>query len=282
MKPSTLNLFEYTDYRAFLKDRLEELKNGDGRYSYRFLANRLGLSSKSHLKMVVDGSRHLSEPLASKLADLLCLNARETDFFMELVRFAKARNDRQKREILARLRRKSRFLDVHRVELERLDYLNDDLTLTLREMAALKDFSEDPQWIASRYRGRAGKKKIEQALERLLEMGLLARNETGKLEAVHAHQDVSGDIANVALRSFYKRMFQKASASLEISREERHLGGYTMTLSQDAYVQVTEILQDAVTKIRRVVDEDDAPENVYQMVFALFPLTRSNGDGGED
>ncbi len=107
MKPTKYNLFEYTDYRAFLKDRLEELKNGDGngRYSYRSLANRLGLSSKSHLKMVVDGDRHLSEELARKLAKVLKLNTREADFFVELVRFAKARNDERKQEILARLRR---------------------------------------------------------------------------------------------------------------------------------------------------------------------------------
>ena len=82
MKRTALDIYQYTDYRDYLKDRLAELKAQDRKYSLRFLAKKLGLSSNSHLKMVMDGDHNLSLELGRKLADFLNLRKQETDFFL--------------------------------------------------------------------------------------------------------------------------------------------------------------------------------------------------------
>ena len=58
------NVFEYTDYRAFLQDLYTERKARG--LSHRWLAERAGLSSPSFLKAVMDGQKNLAPTTAKR------------------------------------------------------------------------------------------------------------------------------------------------------------------------------------------------------------------------
>jgi uncharacterized protein (TIGR02147 family) len=238
MERTTLNVYRYTDFRAYLKDRLDELKALDAKYSLRFLSDKLGLASKSHLKMVVDGSRNLTDPLARKLAQVLSLREKEAAFFLALVRYTQAKTTQARTEALDEMRRSPQFLQVHRLELDRFDYLADPLLVTLRELICLKGFRENPIWLASRLPMKATPAKIRKAIEKLVRLGLAVRDEAGVLHPAHKHQDTGDEIQSTALPIFYKQMFRLAADALEHPSHARHLGGLTMGVSQDGYTKI--------------------------------------------
>jgi len=257
-----------------MRDRMAELKSIDNRYSLRFLSDRVGLSSKSHLKMVADGSRNLSMALAGKLGKVIGLNDEESSFFVALVRYGQAKSTVEQQAALDELRRKRKFLDVHRLELDHFDYLSDQFTLTLRELVGFPDFEEDPYWIASKLPMDASPKRIKEALDKLLRLGLVRRDENGKLQVCHLHQVTGDGLKSMALKTFYEHTFKRAADSMQFRSDVRHLGGLTMAISQETYEKIIEQYKHFIGEVRHLVDEDETPDQVYQLVMGLFPLTK--------
>ena len=56
-------VFDYLDYRAFLRDHYLDKKQRQG-LSFRGFSKRAGLKSPNYLKLVIDGQRNLTEAMA--------------------------------------------------------------------------------------------------------------------------------------------------------------------------------------------------------------------------
>jgi len=82
-----VNLFEYTDYRQFLRDWFVLVKKSDSRFSYRYIARLAGFKSPNFFKLVSEGQRNLTIESAVKLAKAVKLTQVETDFFLLLMEF---------------------------------------------------------------------------------------------------------------------------------------------------------------------------------------------------
>lgn len=97
------NLFQFNDYRGFLKARLDEMpKRGHGQL--RKWAARLRMHT-TQLSQIMGGNRDLSEEQAVDLSDLLGMSELECEFFLELVRLARANSPRLRSRIQAHLKR---------------------------------------------------------------------------------------------------------------------------------------------------------------------------------
>lgn len=274
MTKSNLDIFSYTAYRPYLLDRLAEMKKQDSKYSLRFISNKLGLSSKSHLKMVADGAHNISISLTRKLADLFELKPTEKDFFLSLVRFEQAKTDEDKREALEALRTSKRFARMHQLELDQLEYYGDPLMLVLREMVDLQGFEENAKWIMPRLPFKTTAAKIRKAIARLERLDLLVRDEKGVLKQADMHISSGEGFISIAMKDFYRQKFDLAAGSLELPGDVRQVGGITMGLSREAYEKITVLFMDFINSVRAVADEDDQLEEVYQLVMGLYPLTR--------
>ena len=281
MKRSNLDIYAYTDFRAFIQDRLAELKELDRKYSLRFLSNKLGLSSKSHLKMVADGKHNISEPLARKLATALGLDNGEIDFFLTLVTYGQAKDGEQRAAALEKLRSAKRFLQLHQVDLDQLDYYSDPVTLTLRELVELPDFEESSAWIGRRLPVKATAAGIRKAIEKLLRLGLLERDGDGRLRQAQTHIHSGHGFNSVALGTLYRESFQRAADSLAIPGTERYLGTILGAISKDSYDKIVRYYDEFIDKVRNVIDQDQQPEQVYQLVMGLYPLSRSDASSKE-
>ncbi len=278
MKRTELNIFEYTDFRDFLNDRLNELKDENSTFSRRYFVKKLGLASSSYLSRIIDGSKNLSERLARKLPDVLGLSAEETSFFYDLVRYGQAKTTAAKVEALDMLRRNRRFIKVHQLALDRFDYYSDPLTLTLREMVANRDFVEDPDWIAKRLPFKSSPRKIRIAIEKLIRLGLLERNEEGKLVICTKHVKSGDRLGSVPLRTYHRNMLELAIDSIEKPVSVRHFRGLTMSIPSDTYEEITEQMAMCVNRIRAIVDASGASDHVYHLEMSLFPLTDRDDD----
>ncbi|RJO64600.1 MAG: TIGR02147 family protein [Myxococcales bacterium] len=273
MKRTKLDIFAYTDFRRFLEDRLEELRAEDKKYSRRYFVQKLELASSNYLKRIIDGSRKLSDSLARRVTQEIGLNKEETRFFQQLVRYGQTNDTQSRTEALEDLRRNRRFVDVHQLELNRFDYYADPLMVALREMADLRDFQEDPGWIAARLPFNAGKKRIAEAIARLVASGHLARGEDGRLAAVHKHQDTGEQLGSMTLRTYHLKMLERAMASMELPVEQRHYLGLAMSIPVSAYDAIVEEMKHCRDRVRAIVDAAEETERVYHLEMAFFPLT---------
>lgn len=272
MKNTKLDIFSYTDFKRFLEERLLELKDQDAKFSRRYLIKRLGLANSNYLKMIIDGKRPLTVPLAQKLAHETGLEPKETAFFLRLVRFAQAETSEEKVQALAELRKHRRFCQVHALALRHVDYMTDPLLLTLRELVALPDFCEDAAWIGSRLALRSTARSIESGLATLLKQDLLARDETGRLRQTTTHQATGAQLGNVPLRRYHKTMLALAAAAQEQAVERRNFSGISFSADADTYSQVLARYAEFLDEVRAICDAAKTPDRVYHLESVLFPL----------
>jgi uncharacterized protein (TIGR02147 family) len=92
---NTLELTQYTDYRLFLKDWLQEAKLKKG-FSLRRFAARAGLGSPGYLLMVIDGKRNLGEEGLERFMYGMKLMGEDRLFFRNLVLWNQADTDEQR------------------------------------------------------------------------------------------------------------------------------------------------------------------------------------------
>src|SRR6186997_2681837 len=101
----TVHVFEYLDYRAYLRDFYREQKAKSRAFSHRAFSRRAGLRSSNYLSLVMKGARDLSSDMAPRFAKACGLIKHEADFFCDLVAYSQAKTTEEKRRLHERLAR---------------------------------------------------------------------------------------------------------------------------------------------------------------------------------
>lgn len=99
MPRADISIYDYRDYRTFLKDAQASLKKSAGKYSHRFIAEKVGASSAGWFSNVVSGRISLTGSYRVKLAHFLELTTHESDYFDYLVGYEQASTIEEKRII---------------------------------------------------------------------------------------------------------------------------------------------------------------------------------------
>src|ERR1043165_3285087 len=102
-RPREVDVFEYRDYRAFLRDVYKARKNSEYGFSYRSFAKRAGLSAPNYLKLVAEGERNLTAEMAGRFAQALGLEAEAAGYFCDLVAFNQASTANERERCYQRL-----------------------------------------------------------------------------------------------------------------------------------------------------------------------------------
>jgi uncharacterized protein (TIGR02147 family) len=94
MESPQFSIFEYLDYREFLKDFYRDRKKRHFYFSLRYIAQKPDCDA-AHVARVISGKRHLSEKSLSRFARLCGFNDEEKAYFEALFQFNTARSEKQ-------------------------------------------------------------------------------------------------------------------------------------------------------------------------------------------
>src|SRR6476620_3146047 len=128
------NIYNFSDYRDFLKDRYRQLKESDPLFSFRFFSKQAGFGSPNYLKLVMDGKRNLSSEAIGKFAKGLRLDNHETEYFRYMVDFNQCENPHKKKVFEANLVYLRELFKVKTLIPELYDYYHDWYHAAIREM----------------------------------------------------------------------------------------------------------------------------------------------------
>ena len=90
MKP----IFEYTDYREWIRDAFEDFKKRKTVISWRYMAMKLG-ADPGNLLRISQGKIHLAVNFIKPMADFFELDEKESAYWSELVYFGRAKSDQE-------------------------------------------------------------------------------------------------------------------------------------------------------------------------------------------
>lgn len=277
-RPNPVDVFDYLDYRAFLRDRYVEGKARG--LSYRSFSRRAGLRSPNFLKRVIDGERNLSSNTASRFAKALGLDAEATAYFLDLVRFNQATTTTERNAGYARLTGFRRYRKARPLDLAHAAYHSTWYLPAIRELASRQDFRDDPTWIASVLLPPISKSDAAEALEVLLELGLLVRGRDGRVSQGEPLVSTGPETRGLHIANYHRMMMERATESMDqIAAGDRDISSLTVCVGDDGLRRLKERIQRFRRELLELSSLEDDPQQVVQVNFQLFPLSKGRSEG---
>ena len=270
------DIYQYTEYRVYLRDWFEQSKVHSPHISYRYLARRTGVDA-GYLAHVFQGNKHLSDAAVERFGELLGLGAKEQRYFAEMVRFNKARRDDEIRERFEKLtllresgvrvlnQQEYRYWMHWYVPAVRLTLLNDD-------------FTGDYAALARRMTPAITERQATEAVELLMDLGLVRHREDGVYEVQDTHLS-TGDIwASAAIREFQAKTLDLARESLRLHPPAvREIATLTLAIPQDEIATLQEMMRDFRSRVAKWAIGLEKSDCVMQFDLACFPLSLPAG-----
>jgi uncharacterized protein (TIGR02147 family) len=280
--PKKLSIYEYDNYRSFLKDFYFFEKARNKNFSFRFFSRMAGFKSPNFLKKVMEGECNLSEESIPKFAKALKLNKEETEFFRNLVLLNQARTVEEKKVHAQEILRSRVYRRIHPIAESQHNYLANWYFVVIREMVSLPDFKEDPEWISSRISPKVTPSEVRWAIEEMLKIGILKREANQELALANSFIMTGDEVLSPSAGQFHREMMKRASECIDrVPREKRELSALTVCVSRDAASKIKQMVQDFRKAVLQACAEDQSPEAVYQINLHLFPLVEAPTDPAE-
>jgi uncharacterized protein (TIGR02147 family) len=277
-----VDIYDFLDYRAFLRAYYEAAKKTRAGFSYRLFSEQAGLKSPNFLKLVIDGERNLGPETVDKVAKALGLGSKEGQYFADLVNSSQAESAVDRSRAFERVAASRRFRSARRIDALVLSYLSHWYHPAIRELAARADFSEDPVWIAKMLVPCIRASEAKNSLSLLLELGLLTRAKNGRLTRGEVTLTTEHEVKQMGAANFHRQMMERAADSIQnIPREERDLAALTVCVSAETAAQVKQRIHAFRESLADLCDADAEPARVHQLNIQWFPLSRGEEDGAE-
>jgi uncharacterized protein (TIGR02147 family) len=276
-----IDVFSYLDYRSFLRDYYHDKKARGRGFSYRSFSRRAGLKSPNYLKLVIDGERNLSAGMAERFAEACGLKDDDARYFVDLVAFNQASTSSERNKHYARLTGFRRYRKAHKLDVAHAAYYSAWFMPAVRELAASPEFEADPDWIAKQMVPKITKTEAASALSTLLELGLLVKDEDGKVVQSEALLSTGPETEGVHIGNYHRAMMERAVASIDLlPPDDRDISSLTLCLGEGGLHAFKERIQRFRRELLELSALEDDPEQVIQVNFQLFPLTKGRGGNG--
>ncbi|MEK7395044.1 MAG: TIGR02147 family protein [Fibrobacterota bacterium] len=266
MKP----VFEYLDYRAYLKDAYEERKSEASFYSYRMMAESFGVFA-SNIFRIIHGEGHLPARCQSRALEFLGLTGRGAEYYLLLISYARERSVKAKGDILEKA---MSLRDVERrpIEGKELEYFSHWWTVVLRALLEITEGRAVPAELSKCLTPPVPTADVEASLNLLTELGLVKKASSGRLLPTQAHLTAGGPAKAQAVRKFQSQILALASEALErFKPEDRDISTLTLSLDENAFREIRELVRECRRQIQKRVEECHHSDRVLHLAMAFFP-----------
>jgi uncharacterized protein (TIGR02147 family) len=271
-----VHIFDYLDYRAFLRDFYKQQKSEGRSFSFRAFARRAQIRSFNFLPLVMKGERDLSSAMAVRFAKGCGLDAKEAAYFCDLVAFGQAPSAEERNRVYERLKRFRSFREAQKLEPAQAAYHSSWYFPAIRELVALPEFREDAKWIAATLRPAITPAQAKQALSTLLELGLLVRDADGRLAQSAECVTTGGGPLGHHVVNYHRAMMNRAICALdEFPREQRDISSVTLTVSAAGFSELKERIAAFRKELLQRADAGGPSDRVVQLNIQLFPLSKT-------
>jgi uncharacterized protein (TIGR02147 family) len=267
-KASEINLFDFSDYREFLKSLFEAKKAENSKFSLNYFS-RIIDTSDAYLKLVLLSKRGLNLDKATLLAKKLGFSSTETSFFLTLVLADSAKSkDLQLyyTSVLNALKEK-KCLPYETENL--ISIFRDSLTWELYSLVGLATFRDDSPWISQQLRNRkADSSRIKATLQFLIDLGAV-KKEGERLKATDVILK-----SNLSLRHIYSLALERAQEHLEDFYDPTKdiFTSFCLILSNEAKKEIQNILEETKLHIAAAVKKSKCKETVCHLNISLYDV----------
>ncbi|OUR97186.1 hypothetical protein A9Q84_12735 [Halobacteriovorax marinus] len=273
-KEKETNIFNYSDYREFLRDFNEMKKRVNPSWSFGLWARELGLNSISSITMIINGQRHAGKKIQKSLIDFFKFNTKEAYYFEELVKIAKSSKDNPSLTILL-LDQNSELKEMREQNTAQVDLFFNWKAHCVKELTQLKDFFPSGTWIETRTNGLIKKDEGKKLLDLLISEGFLEKTFFEGKEVIQPSSTIvpTKEVTKEAAHSYHKALMENSAKAIEKDKDLRSLHATTLSLLTSDLAKAKDIIREFQINFSEQIEQSPGDE-VYQLNIQLFPLTK--------
>lgn len=275
-----ISIFDYTDYRVFMKEYYLDAKQTKPYFSHRYIAQHVGFKSPGLFYQIIKGKTNLSTHLIKEFCQFFKLNERESKYFELMVLHDQAKTDQEKNALLNSM---AGFKEISKKILtsEQLIFYKKWYYITIFRALSYYEFKGDFKELARIIYPPITPEQAQEAIEVLLDLLLLRINDRGVYECIYSHVSpgklsgtASGPLLDISLQ-----IFDRAKEALQnLSEEERMAKGYYFIASAETYKfvcdQIKAFYQNLYKKVLAFQQGDlNTTKKVYSFQSVIFPLS---------
>lgn len=270
-------VFEFLDYREFLKDYYNTKKADNPAFSLRVFSDRIGFKAKDFISRVMNGEKNLSKQSVPKVAAGLKLGKHESEFFVALVEFNQAENSEERDNAFNKMQatlKVVRFAEKQHL-LGHAQYMvySHPRHLFIRSLIGMFGFSGDYTALAKMVNPKITPDEARQSVKLLEECGLIKKDEAGNYSLTDSAITTGDRTSKMALRGYHQQCLKMGADSIDRDPPgKRHISGLTLGISEEGYQRIVERINAFRKEIALIAEEDEGSDKVFQMEFALFQV----------
>lgn len=271
-----IDIVDYTDYRAFLREFFEEKKRTSPFLSFRYLGSRLNIDPSQLLK-IVQGQLHLSRAKVESVIQYCKLNSKESEYFRLLVGYNKAKNAAEARMYFDKL---AAISGVHFTELEKDQYSFFTRWYYSAIWCALNVFDCDDNYeeLGLFVLPAIEPSQVRESLDLLKRLQLIKKNDQGFWKSTDQNISTGESWRTLAVRQHQQEMIRIAGESLDrVAPGERDVSSVTLGVSEESLAEMRAVTEEYRRNMIRISNQSEPTDRVYQLNVQLFPLT-TRGD----
>ncbi|MDO5576914.1 MAG: TIGR02147 family protein [Fibrobacter sp.] len=273
------NIFEYYDYRQFLRDLVEYEKTRCSVFSNRYIVQKAGLKSPTALKHVIDGRRNMSLETANRFATAFKIEGKKRHYFLTLVLFNQTSSMAEREKYLNELFELKKTDNPSRLNEECYEVLANWYNLAIKEIVELPDYKNSAKWISRVLTPQVAISEVVAALNLLKRLGLI-KSVDGHLSSVDKTLISDERVRSVKAVEFHRQMIQLGSEALtRFESREREISGTTIRIASEDVENVKVLLREFRRKILNLAANSAMADQIYQLNFQFFPLAATDRKG---
>jgi uncharacterized protein (TIGR02147 family) len=270
------DLIDYFDYRQFLRDFYEEKKKNNYFYSFRFMAEKVGMDHSLLVKVLL-GKRHISSSNVKQFAHLCGFSSLEEKYFETLVNFDKARSESQSKVYFEKLL-SLKHHTAKRIEEDQYEYFKKWYYAAFRSLLDIYEFKgDDYKLLGEQLNPRISEREAREAMDLLEKLGFISKDRDGIYRVTEAHVSTGEKWRSLAIKNFQKEIIALSLYSLDQGAQEtRDISTVTMSITEDGFKEIKELAKEfRAAVIKRVNEMNMEPrDRVYQLNMQFIPLSR--------
>ncbi len=268
-------IFEYDNYRLFLKDYFDAKKLEKQSFSQRYFAKKAGFNAHNFCTLVIQGKRNLSIDSIQKIIKGLGLKGKPGTYFENLVYLNQAVTLDDKEHYFKRVKKIGKKTEFYQLHKDQFFFYEKWYYPVVRELVTLARWNEDYSMLAKLVRPPITPSESKEAVELLLSTGMIRKDENGDYSL--SNEFVTSEKVPEFIKKKARRdVLLKGIETIDtVASSEKYAAYSTVTMSRGLYREVRELLDDTREKILSLVAEDQTPDEVYEVVLQVFPVSNT-------
>jgi uncharacterized protein (TIGR02147 family) len=271
------SIYNYQDPISYLSDYLKETLASDD-LSLKKWAKEAGLDSTTPLVDLFKGKKNLSASMLATLIDKIGLDPSEYIYFTALVAKKRANSPLENELynlILNDLSPRSPLMGKPYFECKRFensDIFSHWIFTTILTLSSLKNFELSALNISENLREPLSVETIQAALDQLIELELLQKNDEGKLVPTYQSVTSKSNVKSDDASKYFQQMADLSKNAIDVSLDKREFHSFSIPVDTNKIQLAKEIIRKCRANLAALSDQNG--NAVYQANLSFFPLTK--------